>query len=156
MRPVARRSDVLIQRVGTDLVVYDQLRDVAHSLSPLAVHVYEHADGTRDVAQLREGAEAELATPVELQLVEQALLELERAELLAAGAFAEPAGIDRREALRHLGTAAAFPLVTSLMVPAAVLAQSRNTPNGPPPGVPNGPPPGLPPGPPPGPPPGNR
>ncbi|MGZ8458125.1 MAG: hypothetical protein ACXWZ4_16085, partial [Gemmatirosa sp.] len=127
MPPLARRSQVLVQRVGSDLVVYDQLRDVAHSLSPLAVHVYEHADGTRDVAALTAGASAELSDPVTAALVEQALVELERAELLSDASL-DGAGMRRRELLRLIGTAAVLPLVTSLAVPAPVLAQSSRPP----------------------------
>lgn len=123
MKPEARRIDVVTQHFGPDVVVYDQVRDVAHALSPVAAHVYEHADGTRDVDALAAGVSATLNIPHDPALVEEALAELGRVELLAVASAQNAIG--RREALYRVGLAA-LPLVTSLAVPAPALAQSRD------------------------------
>ena len=73
MRPEARRTDVVTQEFGTEVVVYDQVRDAAHALSPVAAHVYEHADGTRDVDALAAAASAALDIPHDAALIEEAL-----------------------------------------------------------------------------------
>ena len=75
-----------MQQVGADLVVYDELTDKAHSLNPVAAHVFVHADGTRDLAALAAAASADLGVPDELSIVEEALANLGTVELLDAGA----------------------------------------------------------------------
>lgn len=121
MQPLARTSDVIVQQIDSDLVVYDQLRDAAHSLTPIAAHVYRHADGVRDVDALARLASDDLGVPTDPALVEAALAQLEQAHLVSNGQ-----GMGRRDALR-LGVAAALPLVISLSVPSPLLAQSKTS-----------------------------
>ena len=128
MPPVARTSNVIVQEVGTDLVVYDELTDRAHSLNPVAAYVYRHADGTRDLAALASAASTELGIPNDVAIVEEALARLESVELVTGAPPASPgATMARREALRRLGlvAAAAVPAVTSLAAPTPLLARSR-------------------------------
>ena len=49
MHPTARRTDIIVQTLGTEVLVYDQRHDAAHSLNAAAALVYEHADGTRSI-----------------------------------------------------------------------------------------------------------
>jgi len=126
VNPLARKENVIVQQVGADLVVYDELTDKAHSLNPVAAHVFAHADGTRDLAALAAAASADLGVPDELSIVEEALANLGTVELLDAGVPAPEKSIARREALKRLGIAAiALPVVTSLVAPSPLLARSR-------------------------------
>ena len=132
MNPVARKDNVIVQQVGADLVVYDELTDCAHSLNPVAAHVFSHADGTRDLAALAAAANKDLGVPDDLTIVEEALANLGSVELLASGTPAPERSIPRREALKRLGIAAvALPVVTSLVAPSPLLARSRGGARGP-------------------------
>ncbi len=48
--PRARINDLLTQPTGEDLVVFDQQRNIAHTLNRTAALVFQHANGTRSVA----------------------------------------------------------------------------------------------------------
>jgi hypothetical protein len=118
---VARRERVLIERVGDEVVLYDQEADVAHCLPANVAAVWEHADGTRSDQQLA------TITGLTRDGVRDALSELSTAGLTAAAPDADPPGHTRREATKRiLGTgalAAAAPLIYSLAIaPAAAMA----------------------------------
>jgi len=51
-RPLARTEDVVVEYLGTDLVVYDQRSNLASVLNRTAALVWENADGERTVADL--------------------------------------------------------------------------------------------------------
>jgi hypothetical protein len=146
MNPSARRADVIVQDTGSDTIVYDQLRDAAHSLSPVTGYVFRHADGSRSVDELRAAMSSELGVPDDAALVAAALWELESAHLLEQPATedAPRRAMSRRDAVRRFGTAAlALAAVTSIVAPTPAMAKSRGNlggsgPNGPPPGRPRG------------------
>ena len=129
MNPVARRSDVIVQGVGTDVLVYDQLRDAAHSLNATAAYLYWQADGTRSVAELATAMSGALGVPDDPSLVEEGLAQLARVHLLEAGwTRASGRAVSRREVVRRLGAlAAAVPIVTSIVTPTPLMAQSRQS-----------------------------
>ena len=144
MRPESRREQVLTQPVGNELVIYDERTHDAHHLSPTAAQVWRLADGERDVPDLAsalresidQSPEYDAATLDEadsLELVRLALVELDRAGLLARAlpdlaVLGEP--ISRR---RMLGvTRALLPVVASLVAPTPAMALSCSaTLNGP-------------------------
>jgi hypothetical protein len=115
----ARSERIVVERIGDELVVYDQSADVAHCLTASVAAVWEHADGTRDVAAL---AAVSGLTDVE---AEDALRELR-----AVGLLEEPAAVDghtRREATKRLirggALAAAAPLIYTLAIaPSSAMA----------------------------------
>jgi hypothetical protein len=122
-RPRARQEGIVVKAVGDELLVYDLERHRAHSLNPVAAAVWRQCDGRRDPAALAAAVRAPDGTAVPELAVRYALGELGRAGLLA-GSAAEP-GVTRRDLLRRLGaTAAALPLLTSIVVPTAAQAQS--------------------------------
>ena len=129
MYPSARRSDVIVKDVSPDLLVYDQLRDAAHSLNPVAGYVYRHADGTRSLAELTTGMSTALGVADDARLVEAALWQLERASLLdTPEAATPPNNVSRREAVRRFGAAAlAVAAVTTIAAPTPAMAQSRGS-----------------------------
>jgi len=125
MNPLTRRSNVIVQQVGSDLVVYDELRDRAHSLNHVAASVYQHADGTRDIEGLAAAASAELGVPCDRDVVQDALGRLAGVELLDERYTPEAPQIARRAALRRIGlAAAALPMITTLVAPPPLLARS--------------------------------
>lgn len=119
MKPLANRDAVLLERVGDQLVVYDQARRRLHVLSRSAALVWQHCDGRREVAELAEITARELGTPVEHEVVLLALQQLEEAGLLRTAHRSTPQvdSATRRAVLsRALGGLAAgvlMPIVTS-------------------------------------------
>jgi hypothetical protein len=111
-----RRADVLMRRVGDEVVAYDPTSHVAHCLSPAAAMVFEAADGTNSVDAIAAVLSARTAVENASVLVSSSL------EQLAAAGLLEPLGPElpsRRRALRNigLGAVALAPIVTSLVVP---------------------------------------
>lgn len=127
MNPSARRNDVIVQDIGGETIVYDRLRDAAHSLSGVAGYVYHHADGVHSLADLTAGMSTALAVPADPRVVEAALWQLERAHLLEPPAVSAvaPRPISRRDAVRRFGVAAlALASVSSIVAPTPAMARS--------------------------------
>lgn len=136
MNPIARKSGLVVEFAGTDTLVYDKQRDVAHSLNPVTGYVFRNADGTRSIEELA----SELATALEMQadsaLVSAALWELHRVNLLEGDAFvfhdAAKAEVSRREAIKRFGVAAlAVVAVTTIAAPTPAMARSFGGTRGP-------------------------
>jgi Coenzyme PQQ synthesis protein D (PqqD) len=52
MTPESRKEQLLTQRVGDELVIYDERTHEAHRLNRTAAAVWEQADGVRTVPEL--------------------------------------------------------------------------------------------------------
>jgi len=127
MHPTARRTDIIVQTLGTEVLAYDQRHDAAHSLNAPAALVYEHADGTRSIDQLAALLGDSLGVAHDRALVEVALLELQEAKLLETDVV-RARGVSRRDVIRRLGlAAAAMPIVASVVAPTPLMAQSRRS-----------------------------
>jgi DNA-binding MarR family transcriptional regulator len=81
----ARRDGVLSERLGEEIVLYDQEADTAHCLAPALAAVWEHADGTRSDTQIAH------ATGLDERDVADALDQLREAGLLEQQEPATPA-----------------------------------------------------------------
>jgi hypothetical protein len=120
MRPVARRTGLVVRDLPGEVVVYDLERHRAHCLNRTAASVFHGADGTRSLddlgALLGDGfgrAEREAA-------VRMALDQLASAQLLEPRLPLEPGGgLSRRSALRRAGLGAALllPAIASVVAP---------------------------------------
>jgi hypothetical protein len=128
MKPRARTEDIVVQTLPDELLVYDLKRHEAHCLNPPAALVWKHCDGQTTAAQLAQILQQAMRVPVPEEVVWLGLQQLHKACLLTAREYA-PASEDwvsRREVMRRLGwaTAAALPLVTSIVAPTASEAAS--------------------------------
>lgn len=114
-RPQARAEGLVAERVGQELVIYDETSQTAHSLAPDAALVWGKCDGRMSEAEIA----SKLALPA--QVVEQAVGEFRDSGLLIDGG-----GITRRQAGKRFaavgGAALAAPLLYSVAVPGAALA----------------------------------
>jgi hypothetical protein len=118
--PRTRREGLVVEHVGAEILVYDLERHRAHCLNPTAALVWSACDGRRDAAAIAREIAREVPE-ASVELVQVALVKLERAHLLAAPA----GGIPRRAALRRLTLAAGLmPVVSSILVPEAAQAAS--------------------------------
>jgi hypothetical protein len=144
VNPTARRTNVIVQELGAETLVYDRVRNVMHSLNPVAAGVFAHADGSRSVDDLVIQLQS-LGVGADVDDVEAGLGELERVHLLdvarhgaecaATGArgatFREqryplrPSNLTRRDAARRIGAVAlAAPMIASILAPTPAMAAS--------------------------------
>ena len=130
MTPESRKEQLLTQRVGDELVIYDERTHEAHRLNRTAAQVWEGADGARSVTELARDLRTALVSdglepigPDDSEaLVRLALDDLNRAGLLVEGLpkISEP--MSRRQML--VVAAALVPVVASILAPTPAMAQS--------------------------------
>lgn len=113
-----RKGDLLVQKVGEEVIVYDRASQRAHSLNRTASLVFEKLDGKRPIDALAKDLGKALGQPASKELVAATVNELASADLLQPGA-----ALPRRSVLRGLA-AGLLPVVVSIAVPSAANAQS--------------------------------
>jgi hypothetical protein len=119
--PVARSDDLIVEELGDELLVYDEVTFRAHCLGATAARVWRSCDGTTS----SEAIAGKLG--LDHAAVAQALTELSACKLLdsAATAVAE-GGSTRREltlrAAKAGAAAASVPLIVSVVAPLPVQA----------------------------------
>lgn len=126
-----RTEHLLIQQTGEDLVVFDQQRHVSHALNRTAALIFQHADGTRSVADLVALLKTELNETADEDLVVMTLAKLHRAHLLeetAQDRSAEALRASRRRFVRKIGLVGSLtlllPAVETIVAPRSAMAQS--------------------------------
>ncbi len=132
--PRARTSHLLVQSTGDDLIVFDQHRHLSHALNRTAALVFEHADGSRSVADLVALLQTELNETADEDLVLMTLDKLRRAHLLeeAGARSAEALRTSRRRFVRKIGLVGSLtlllPSVETIVAPTSAMAQSGAAP----------------------------
>src|SRR3954452_24391914 len=130
--PVARKEGLLVEPVGDETVVYDAETKEAHCLSSLTAAVFAHCDGDTTIEELTSVTAERLGEPVEASRVLDALAQLEERELMAVPAKARD-DLSRRDMLRRSAAAAGgvaiAPLITSVVAPNAIAANSATCKN---------------------------
>lgn len=120
--PKARSSDMLVDTVGDETIIYDEQRQQVHSLNLAASIVWRNSNGERSVSELAGLLGAECGIDADESLVEFALDELASAHLLSNNR------VSRRGALRRLtfagAAAVALPAVLSIIAPTPAMAAS--------------------------------
>jgi len=114
-----RKSGLVVQDLGDEVIVYDPLSHRAHALNRTAALVFERLDGKHDVNAVARHVGRAMERPAQKALVTAAINELSSAGLLETPVDALP----RRAMLRGLA-AGLTPLVISVSVPTAAAAQS--------------------------------
>jgi hypothetical protein len=126
--PISRRSNVVVQDLENEVLIYDSNLDRAFCLNRTAALVYQLCDGTRTIAEVSRRMSDRLRNPVSEDFVYLALDELRKNDLLENGTdYVSPfAGMARRQAVRRIGLASmiALPMISSLISPIAANAGS--------------------------------
>lgn len=126
----ARTERLLVEEIADDLVVYDLDNDHAHALNRTVALVWRKCDGERTVGAAATELSEDLGMVVTPLIVQDAIEQLAAANLLETE-VTERHGMSRRQLLIKAGlTAAALPVLTSILAPTAAAAVSANTPNG--------------------------
>jgi len=127
-----KRDQLVVEELGTELMIYDQKRNQAFCLNQKAAFVWQHCDGKTTVAEIAAKLALALDEQADEKVVQFALQSLSQDALLEPSTFLPlvPAGISRRDLIQKIGVRAALslPLVTALLVatPKAHASGGRN------------------------------
>lgn len=131
--PLARSRDLLVQPVGDELLVFDQTRNLAHTLNKTAALIFQHADGTRSTDDLVALLQANLNGEADADLVQMSLAHLRRAHLLQEAGPRSPEALRaaRRRFVKKVGLVGALtlmiPVVETTLAPTPAMAQSGSS-----------------------------
>lgn len=126
--PKARGSGLVVEELPDELLIYDLERNRAHCLNQTSRFIWQHCDGKTTIPNIARMLEKRVGTHVDEDVVWLAIAQLRRRHLLEEQITLPAAAslLSRRELVRKLGLAAAVsvPLVTSIVAPRAVKAQT--------------------------------
>jgi hypothetical protein len=124
LRPVARKANLVVQRLGDELLIYDLTTNKAMCLNGPSAMIWELSNGDRSQNDIAAALECEFREPVSDEYVEFAFDELSSHGLLEEGTAFAVDKISRRQMIRRIGAASAvaIPVVASLVAPQALHA----------------------------------
>ncbi len=117
--PKARISDIVVQDVADETLVYDLRNDKAHHLNKTSTVVWQNCNGETTYGELLEKLNNELKSEIDSDFIWLALNELEKINLLERDFEKSPfTNLTRREVVVKYGLAAVtVPLIVSLVTP---------------------------------------
>jgi hypothetical protein len=125
--PVSRKENIVVQEVGDELMIYDLDKNKAFCLNQTSAAIWHLCDGKKSLLEISEEFGKKSKASADENLVWLALDQLKR-EGLVSGAKIESKfnGMTRREVIGKVGLSSmvALPLVSSLIAPSSVQAQS--------------------------------
>jgi hypothetical protein len=128
--PLSRQSDILVQDLENELLIYDLRLNKAYCLNHTSALVFQLADGAKTVSEISELMNQKLGILVSEDLVWLALQDLEKENLLGNSEELTDvlANLSRREIAKKVGLAsmAALPIIASVIAPSAAAAQSTS------------------------------
>lgn len=120
--PIARTDNIVVQNVENETLIYNLVSNKAYCLNTNLTKVYIACDGMKTFEELQKKYN------FTEEFIYLSLDELKREELINPDSnYQSPfAKMSRREVVKKVGlsTAAALPLITSLVAPKAINAQS--------------------------------
>ncbi len=126
--PKGRKDNLVIQELEGEVLIYDLEKNKAFCLNETSALVWQACDGSRTIANIKDVVGKQLNSQVNEDLIWLALDQLSKESLVEKQTVpvSKFNGISRREVIRKvgLGTMIALPLVTSLVAPLAVHANS--------------------------------
>lgn len=125
-----RIDDVIIERCGSEMVVFVPATNEAHSLNRTASVIFDLCDGVTTPAQMV-AALQDVGLPADTAIVNLALAELSEASLVVVDDQRQQLGVSRRTVIRRLGLSAAaiamLPVVETILVQPAAAQTSGTT-----------------------------
>ena len=114
------RDQLVVEDLGTELMIYDQKRNRAFCLNQKAAFIWQRCDGKTTVSELAAKLAHSSGAKIDEKVVQFALQSLSQDGLLEPSTFESvfPLGMTRRQVMQKIGVraAVALPLVTALMV----------------------------------------
>jgi hypothetical protein len=125
-----RIDDVIIERCGSEMVVFVPATNEAHSLNRTASLIFDLCDGVTTRAQMV-AALQDVGLPADASIVNLALAELHEASLVVLEDQRRELGVSRRTVIRRLGLSATaialLPVVETILVQPAAAQTSGPT-----------------------------
>lgn len=129
-KPLSRQSDILVQDLEDELLIYDLRINKAYCLNQTSALVFQLSDGVKTVSEISELMSQKLGVLVGEELVWLALQNLEKENLLGNSEELTDvlANLSRREIVKKVGLASmvALPIIASVIAPSPAAAQSAN------------------------------
>ena len=124
--PKARNTDLVVQELGRELLIYDLKTHHAYQLNETSMIVFNACDGVQTLADLKRQHK------FTDDLIYFTLNELKDRKLLVEDYSNPLAGMNRREVIRRVGLASmiALPMIASITAPQAIHAASNTCANG--------------------------
>lgn len=119
-----RVSTTHVEDLHGEICIYEWTTKTVHALSPTAARVWQLCDGGTTVSQMVDSMRSEFGDVSAPTIVWLALQELGAAGLLDGAPPPDRAVVSRRAILRTAGLTAALPIVTSIVAPTPLAAQS--------------------------------
>lgn len=128
MNPVARKSNLVVQDLNNETLVYDLNTNKALCLNETSSAIWNYCDGQKNSREIASLVSKQLKTSVDEAFVWLAIEELRKNDLLENASELKTGfdGMNRREMIRKVGLASvvALPIITSIVAPQAVNAAS--------------------------------
>lgn len=127
--PIARNSDVVVQELSEEVLVYDLNTHQARCLNKVSALIWQNCDGTKSPAEIAAILESRLKTPVGEATVRFAIYALAANNLMKDSIEAPSDGMTRRDLVKTLGASAAvaLPVIFAVVAPEAAQAASNTS-----------------------------
>ena len=125
-KPIARKTNLVIQELPGEVLVYDLETDKAHCLNNTAAAIWKSCDGNNSVAEITRILTGANGDGAHEDLVWLAIDQLNENNLLEKKIPTNFHNQNRREVIKKIGLSAviALPLISSLVAPKAAQAGS--------------------------------
>ncbi len=125
--PVSRQSDIVVQELKEEVLVYDLLLHKVYCLNKTSALVWHLCDGNNSPLDISKQLTKKLKSPISENLVFLAIDDLKKIDLIENDFVLPCKGMSRREVVRKaaFGSIVAFPVISLLVAPTAANAQSR-------------------------------
>ncbi len=128
-KPVSRKSNIVVQDFGNEILIYDLTENKAFNLNETSAMVWQLCDGNKTVSDIAGNLSGRFDSPISADFVWFALEQLKKDNLLenASEVSIDFGGLSRREVVSKVGfaTLVALPMISSLIAPMAIHAQSN-------------------------------
>lgn len=126
--PFSRKENIVVQDIDGEILIYDLIENKAFCLNQTTALVWQACDGRRSIAEITDLVGKQLNSQVGEDIIWLALDLLSKENLVSENykITEKFAGFSRREVIRKIGltSVVALPLITSLVAPLAVSANS--------------------------------
>jgi hypothetical protein len=129
IKPMVRTQEILTCESGKELIIYDLTLDKAFLLNETTCLVWQECDGEKDISQISQTLSQRTKSVFSEEVVWLSLDVLQKQNLLIEPVEAKFKGMSRREVVRKIGIGSmiALPMISSLVAPTSVNAQSNVT-----------------------------
>ncbi|CAN5223731.1 hypothetical protein BH10ACI1_BH10ACI1_06220 [soil metagenome] len=126
--PLSRKNDIVVQEHDDEVLIYDLNENKAFCLNKTSAIVWQACDGKRTIAEINDFVGQQLNSKTDEYVIWLALDQLSKENLIENDVKLTDkfVGLSRREVIKKVGLASviALPLVSSLVAPMAIHANS--------------------------------